>query len=132
MRTKKWDLLGLTLVVSAFQAISSGATSTAGAQTEQQQYAIYYGEFVPKPGALRQGGLLLDHLARLAGNTRGLRYFAVNSEIGRPNFFALVEVWQDATSFSNFKAQSDVQRVEQLLTPLLLAPLDERDGNLVQ
>ena len=59
----------------------------------------------------------------------GLIYFSVNTEVERPNFFSLVEIWQDATTYAAFQAASGTQQVLQHLQPLLIAPLDERDGN---
>ena len=107
------------------------ASQPTHAQTAQTQYVVVYGELSPRPNTLRQAQPLLDYLAELAKGTNGSMHFSVNTEIGRPNFFSLVEVWQDATTYAAFKAKSNTQKVLQQLNPLLIAPLDERDGNLV-
>ena len=55
----------------------------------------------------------------------------MNTEVERPNFFSLVEIWQDATAYAAFTSAGGVKQVVQQLQPLI-APLDERDGNLVE
>jgi quinol monooxygenase YgiN len=110
----------------------SQAVKPTHAQTVQPQYVVVYGELAPSARALRQAQPLLSYLAELAANANGSVYFSVNTEVERPNFFSLVEIWQDATTYASFQAASGTQQVLQHLQPLLIAPLDERDGNLVQ
>lgn len=113
--------------------LSAGPGLEALAQTAPagQQYVVVYGELAPNYVAERDGKQLLEYLARLASQSPGVQYFAVNSEIGRPNFFTLTEVWQNAASYSGFTSAASTQQALGYLRPLLLAPLDERDGNLV-
>ena len=102
------------------------------AEPMQPQYVVVYGEIVPNARAIRQAHSLLNHLAELAQQTHGTTLFSVNTEVDRPNFFSLVEIWQDATTYASFTSSSGVMQALQQLQPLLIAPLDERDGNLVQ
>ena len=107
-------------------ALTAGfAAQPTYAQTVQTQYVVVYGELSPRPNTLRQAQPLLDFLTELAKGSKGSLYFSVNTEIGRPNFFSLVEIWQDATTYAAFKAKSNTQKVLQQLNPLLIAPLDE-------
>jgi quinol monooxygenase YgiN len=120
-------MLALAAVLTTTQPIRP-----ASAQAVQHQYVVVYGELAPNHSALRQARPLLNHLVELANQASGLISFSANTEIERPNFFSLVEVWQDAASYAAFSGATDTQQVLQYLRPLLIAPLDERDGNLVQ
>ena len=102
------------------------------AQTVQTQYVVVYGEVAPSGRAVRQAQSLLNYLAELAQQANGSLLFSVNTEVERPNFFSLVEIWQDAAAYTAFTSASGVKQVVQQLQPLLIAPLDERDGNLVE
>jgi quinol monooxygenase YgiN len=105
----------------------------AQAQTpSQQQYVVFYGEFKPDPYSISQGTRTLDYLTQLAHQSAGVVHFASYAEIGRPNFFSLIEVWKDSASFTAFESASNTQKVLGELQPYMNAPLDERDGNLVE
>ena len=108
------------------------ASNEARAQTATpQQFVVVYGELKPVAGAQIGGAVLLDYLTRLARSSSGAQYFTVNFEIGRPNFFNITEVWSSAATYTAFTGASNTQQVLANLTPILIAPLDERDGNLV-
>jgi quinol monooxygenase YgiN len=125
----RWNLLtGATL--AGLAALSP--TPSAQAQTAPQQYVVVYGEFKPNPNAVRQGTHTLEYLTRLARQSSGIVHFASYTEIERPNFFSLIEIWQDSASFTAFENASDTQKALGDLQPDLIAPLDERDGNLVE
>jgi quinol monooxygenase YgiN len=100
------------------------------AQTNSQQYVVVYVEFLP--AAAQQGGQKLDQLAALAGNSVGLISFGVNQQIGRPNFYSLVEIWRDNTSYQNFVNAPSTQALLAKIQPLLEAPFDQRPGTLVE
>jgi quinol monooxygenase YgiN len=121
----------------AFLALGCALTVTAPrgsthAQPVQTQYVVVYGEIAPSGRAIRQAQSLLNYLSDLAKQTNGAILFSVNTEVERPNFFSLVEIWQDAATYAAFTSASGTQQVLQQLQPLLIAPLDERDGNLVE
>lgn len=118
-------------MIASAMALAAGPVASAQAQTAAPaQYVVTYGELAPTVQALLTGNLLLAELTRLAKNS-GAQYFSVNTEIERPNLFTLVEVWPNAAAYSAFTSASNVQQTLRYLQPLLLAPLDERDGNLV-
>ena len=102
------------------------------AQPVQTQYVVVYGEVAPSERAIRQAQSLLNYLAESAKQSNGSILFSVTTEVERPNFFSLVEIWQDAATYAAFTSASGTQQVVQHLRPLLIAPLDERDGNLVE
>jgi len=102
------------------------------AQPVQTQYVVVYGEVAPSGRVIRQAQSLLNYLAEIAQQANGAILFSVNTEVERPNFFSLVEIWQDAAAYAAFPSASGTQQVVQQLQPLLIAPLDERDGNLVE
>ena len=57
--------------------------------------------------------------------------FDVLQQIDRPNFFALFEIWSSAQTLAAFESSPATQHILTSLAPLLGAPLDERDGNLL-
>ena len=100
------------------------------AQTSSQQYVVVYVEFLP--AASQKGGQKLNQLAALADNSAGLISFAVNQQSGRPNFYSLVEIWQNNASYQIFVNAASTQALLTAIQPLLEAPLDERPGSLVE
>lgn len=105
----------------------------AQAQTAStQQYVVFYGEFKPDSYSIREGTRTLEYLTHLAHHSAGVVHYASYAEIGRPNFFSLIEIWQSAADFTAFQKASNTQKTLGELQPYLIAPLDERDGNLVE
>ena len=107
----------------------SSLVGTAVAQAEPQQFVVVYVEF--KPADARDGGNVLQQLDAHAEDSAGVIRFGVLQQIDRPNFFALVEVWSNAQTFTDFQNSSETQAILTQLTPLLEAPLDQRPGNLL-
>ena len=122
----------ITLLVLGCTLICALPREPTYAQPIQTQYVVVYGEVAPTRRAEHQAQSLLNYLAELAQQANGSILFSVNTEVERPNFFSLVEIWQDATTYAAFTSASAVKQVVQQLQPLLIAPLDERDGNLVE
>lgn len=118
--------LGFVLLLVA--ALFSFASPTV-AQLDQQQYVVTYVEF--KPADAKAGGRLLDDLASHGLASAGVIRFDVLQQVDRRNFFALFEIWSSAQTFAAFQSSSATQAVLTQLAPLLAAPLDERDGNLL-
>ena len=77
-------------------------------------------------------GQKLDQLAALADKSAGLISFGVNQQIGRPNFYSLVEIWRDNASYQTFVNAASTQALLTRIQPLLEAPFDERPGTLVE
>ena len=125
----RWNIL-TGAAVAALAALLP--THYAGAQTPPQQYVVFYGEFKPDPIAIREGTRTLEYLTHLAHQSAGVVHYASYAEIGRPNFFSLIEIWQDNASFTAFQSASNTQKALGELQPYLIAPLDERDGNLIE
>jgi quinol monooxygenase YgiN len=116
-------ILALALVPPLF-------ASPAPAATEPRQFVVVYVELLPADTI--RGAQKLEQLAGLAQKAAGFIRFDVNQQIGRPNFFSLVEVWRNATAYQNFLAAARTKTVLNALDRLLEAPLDERPGNLVE
>ena len=123
MSRTRWGFVFLLVV-----ALSSFA-GPAGAQLDQLQYVVIYVEF--KPADTKAGGRLLDDLASHALASVGVIRFDVLQQVDRRNFFALFEIWSSAQTFAAFQSSSATQAILTELAPLLEAPLDERDGNLL-
>ena len=120
---RHWLLALLIFVPAAFPG-------SVVANTDQQQFVVVYVEFLPASAA--QGGQQLEQLAGLARAAAGIISFNVNQEIQRPNFYSLVETWNDAAAYQAFVNSSQTQAMLNAIQPLLEAPLDERAGNLVE
>jgi quinol monooxygenase YgiN len=101
----------------------------AKAQINQQQYVVVYVEF--KDADTKAGSEVLKELASQALASAGVIRFDVLQQVDRPNFFALFETWSSAQTFAAFQSSSATQAIITQLGPLLEAPLDERDGNLL-
>jgi quinol monooxygenase YgiN len=131
MRDRSNTMAGVALMALTVTGAMLPAAS-ARAQPAQQQYVVVYGEFRPDPGSIEHGKETLEFLTRLARQSSGMISFASYTEIQRPNFFSLIEVWRDSASYTAFQNASNTQKTLQNLQPYLIAPLDERDGNLVE
>jgi quinol monooxygenase YgiN len=125
----KRRLILLSMFVFLLVAALSSFAGPAGAQPDQLQYVVIYVEF--KPADTKAGGRLLDDLAAQALASAGVVRFDVLQQVDRPNFFALFEIWSSAQTFAAFQSSSATQAILTQLAPLLGAPLDERDGNLL-
>lgn len=116
-------------------ATLAGAAPTASAQAQTapvQQYVVFYGEFKPDSYSIREGTRTLEYLTHLAHHATGVVHYQSYAEIGRPNFFSLIEIWQSAADYTAFQNASNTQKALGNLKPYLIAPLDERDGTLVE
>ena len=127
MGTRRW--IPLSMFVLLLAALSSFA-GPAGAQPNQLQYVVIYAEF--KPADTEAGGRVLDELASQGLASVGVIRFDVLQQVDRRNFFALFEIWSSAQTFAAFENSSATQARFTQLAPLLEAPLDERDGNLLE
>ena len=125
----KRRLILLSMFVFLLVAALSSFAGPAGAQPDQLQYVVIYVEF--KPADTKAGGRLLDDLAAQALASAGVIRFDVLQQVDRSNFFALFEIWSSAQTFAAFQSSSATQAILTQLAPLLGAPLDERDGNLL-
>jgi quinol monooxygenase YgiN len=102
----------------------------ASAQSDQlQQFVVIYVEF--KPADAEAGERLLDDLASEGSASAGVVRFDVLHQVDRRNFFALFEIWDSTQTLAAFESSSAAQAILTQLAPLLGAPLDERDGNLL-
>lgn len=117
----------LWLILALIPAVFA---SPAFAQTNPRQFVVVYVELLPDDTV--KGAQKLDQLAGLAQKSTGFIRFDVNQQLGRPNFFSLVEVWRDAAVYQKFLAAARTKAVLDALGPLVEAPLDTRPGNLVE
>src|SRR5882724_8251033 len=124
----KRRLIPLSMVVFLFVAALSSFAGPAGAQPDQLQYVVTYVEF--KPADTKAGGRLLDDASQGVASAGAIR-FDVFQQVDRRNFFALFEIWSSAQTFAAFESSLATQDIFTRLAPLLEAPLDERDGNLL-
>ena len=112
--------------IFALALLASGAGGPARADTE---FVVTYVEFLPADED--RGEELLEQLARL-GRGNGAISFTANQEIQRPNFFVLLEIWQNANARQAFENLSQTQALLNQIQRLLEAPLDIRPGTLIE
>src|SRR5262249_25556203 len=124
MPNTRWSFV--FLLVAALSIFAS----PAWAQPVQQQYVVIYVEF--KPSDTKAGNRVLADLAAQGLNSAGAIRFDVLQQVDRPNFFALFEIWSSAQTYAAYKSSSAIQAILAQLAPLLEAPLDELDGNLLE
>ena len=89
---------------------------------------MVYVEFLP--AKQERGEELVEQLAAL-GRRNGAISFTANEEIQRPNFFVLLEVWQNANARQVFEKRAQTQALLARIQPLLEVPFDERPGTLI-
>jgi quinol monooxygenase YgiN len=125
MTGKVWSLAFAALALLAFAAL-------APARADPQQYFVTYVEF--QPAFKEVGGELLAQLAKLAKprrNNAAVR-FDVYPQIGRPNFYVLIEIWDSEDTRNTFQNLPKPHDILSAIEPLLEAPFDERQGTLIQ
>jgi quinol monooxygenase YgiN len=113
------------LLVTAAVAQTSPAPA---APPPESPYAVTYIEVEPvQADAARR--LLARYREALKDNIPkdgGVLELAVFEQIGRPNHFAIVERWPSAKAREDNAASAPRQAFRSALTPLLIAPYDER------
>jgi quinol monooxygenase YgiN len=115
-----WALFALVLSVCAFPQ---------PVRADTQQYVVVYVEL--RPDSRPQGERLLDRLASNAIDAGALR-FDVDQEVQRANFYVLIETWKNQAAYDAFLALVKTQSLLTQLESFLIAPLDERDGTLIE
>lgn len=126
-RRRSYLATGLGVLICAV-----GRFDCAQAQAKvPQQYVVIYGELATDVTARIKGEFLLKRLAEVAKYRFGAEYFTVNFGVDRPSTFNITEVWKDGAIYSTFSGSNSTRNLLASLTPILLAPLDERDGNVV-
>jgi quinol monooxygenase YgiN len=83
------------------------------------------------PGSESSGERILDQLASSARVAGALR-FDVDQEVQRSNFFVLIETWKNQTAYNAFLISTTTQALFTQLAQFQIAPLDERDGTLIE
>jgi quinol monooxygenase YgiN len=111
-----------TAGILATEAVAQ--TSPAPATTPPESpYAVTYIEVEPaQADASRR--LLARYQEAL--KDKGALEFTVLEQMGRPNHFAIVERWPSAKAREDNAASAPGQAFRSALTPLLIAPYDER------
>jgi quinol monooxygenase YgiN len=111
-------------------ATLSSFAGPAEAQPDQSQSVVIYAEF--RSLDTKAGSQVLDDLASQGLASVGVIRFDVLQQVDRHNLFALFEIWSSAQTFAAFESSPATQDILTRLAPLLDAPLDERDGNLLE
>ena len=113
-------LFGVAIVAGLIAGIAS-----ARAQDASAIYIVSYFEVVPstaRTAAISALRVLRDTSRKQAGN----RDFEVLQRIGRPEQFAILEVWSDAKAQTSHAGTAGTAQLRDKLKPYLAAPIDER------
>jgi quinol monooxygenase YgiN len=124
MVDRRQVLVGAAGTASMLATEAMAQTSPAPAATPPESpYAVTYIEVEPA-----QADAARRLLARYqeAVKDKGALEFAVFEQMGRPNHFAIVERWPSAKAREDNAASAPGQAFRSALTPLLIAPYDER------
>jgi quinol monooxygenase YgiN len=124
MVDRRQVLVGAAGTASMLATEAVAQTSPAPAATPPESpYAVTYIEVEPaQADASRR--LLARYQEAL--KDKGALEFAVFEQMGRPNHFAIVERWPSAKAREDNAASAPGQEFRSALTPLLIAPYDER------
>jgi quinol monooxygenase YgiN len=114
----------------AVALLAFAAHGPARADQEQEQFVVTYVEFLPANQDV--GGALLELLAALGRRQKGAISFTANQEIQRPNFFVLLEIWQNANARQAFENRASTMALLARIQRLLEVPFDERPGTLIE
>jgi len=101
------------------------AAATAPAQA--QDGAVYVVTYVDvMPSSVAPGAALLKQYSDASRKEDGSVRVAVLQEIGRPNRFAVVEVWKDKAARDAHVGAASTTQFRDKLKPIANAPYDER------
>jgi len=82
--------------------------------------------FETAPSQVDRAVATLKAYRQAAQKAAGVVRVQVVQQIGRPNFFAVVEKWRDGASLQAQVASADNKKLRDELQPLLISPFDER------
>ena len=127
MSAKHWSLLACAYTTMALTPLALMAPASA---QDNRQFVVTYVEFLP--AVQDHGAQLLQRLADVGRASHGVISFTADQEIGRSNFYVLIEVWRNPADFQDFKNSATTRALLNQIQPFLEAPFDERDGTLIE
>ncbi len=113
-------LFGVVIAAGLIAGLASARAQDAGAT-----YIVSYIDVAP-PSALTKAISALRALRDTSRKQTGNRSFEVLQGIGRPQQFAILEVWSDAKAQASQAAAADITQLRDKLKPYLAAPIDAR------
>ncbi len=106
------------------------AMAAAVAPAHAQDAGVYVVTYVDvMPNSVASGATLLKQYREASRKEDGSLRVDVLQEIGRPNRFAVVEVWKDKTARDAHVAAASTMQFRDKLKPVANAPYDERINN---
>jgi quinol monooxygenase YgiN len=127
MSAKHWSLPALAFATLALMPPALMAPASA---QDNRQFVVTYVEFLP--AVQDHGAQLLQRLAAVGRASQGAISFTADREIGRSNFYVLIEVWRSSADYQDFKNSATTKALLNQIQPFLEAPFDERDGTLIE
>jgi quinol monooxygenase YgiN len=101
--------------------------AAATAQAQAQDSSVYVVTYVDvMPSSVAAGAALLKQYRDASRKEDGGARVEVLQEIGRPNRFAVVEVWKDKAARDAHVAAASTAQFRDKLKPIANAPYDER------
>lgn len=123
-------LCGLRMRLISHMILAAITLATALTQsTQAQDGAIYLSTYVEMmPNAVSSGATLLARYRDASRAHPGNLRFDVLREIGRPNRFAVLEVWADEAALESHERAASTLHFRDRLKAVQSAPYDERVG----
>lgn len=87
-------------------------------------YVVAYLEVLPP--SMAEATALLRQYREMSRADAGYARLEVLQQHGRPDHFAILEVWQDQQAFETHATAAHTRRFHEALRPLCLSPYDER------
>lgn len=112
------------ILMLAFAALLSGAAMSAQAQDASPSFVVSYIHVAPSARAAAV--TLLRKMRGISRAQAGSVDFQILRNVDRPQQFVVVETWKDAKAQESHAAAADTKELMGKLTPLLVAPYDER------
>jgi quinol monooxygenase YgiN len=112
----------MALLFAVAVAIPLGAA--VARSEERAAYVVSYIEV--SPAEKEQAASLFEQLAAASRKEAGSLRFEVLQCVGRQNQFMVLEAWRDAKAHETHAAGAAAAQFHAKLTPLLIAPYDER------
>jgi quinol monooxygenase YgiN len=118
--------LGRAFTSLLFAALGTAAAAQAPPPSPASVATDRVAYFETAPSQVDRAVATLKAYRQAAQKAAGVVRVQVVQQIGRPNFFAVVEKWSDGASLQAHVASTDNRKLRDELQPLLISPFDER------
>src|SRR6516165_3103712 len=113
-------------ILRLFALIAAGLIAGIALTRAQDANATFVVSYIEvAPSSARAAASILRALQDASRKEPGNSGFEALQRRGRPQQFAILEVWKDAKAQANHAAAANTTQIRDKLEPLLAAPIDE-------